>query len=171
MQKSLTSRYQLQISVKEDRFQTKGQRRQLSYSLCRLVLAGGGGDPWGRGSNNQRLQEDPVCFPDSTPSPVFGPICFGAENCMTVGGEVWVPSLISLDKCRFMAERSVRNRRYLPGMAANPLQPEDPLGWGGKGQRSEQVQGLDSLYSFLDAHPFAARNGGLGGRRGRGARG
>ena len=65
-------------------------------------------------------------------------IRFGAENCVSVGGEVRVPSLISLDKYWLMAARNVR-RRHLPEMVTNSLPPADTWGGGGRGQRPEQV--------------------------------
>lgn len=68
---------------------------------------------------------------------------------MSVEGEVWVPALISPDKCGLMAERNVRRRRHLSGRATNPQAPADPWGGGWQRAKTRAGPGLDSLYPFL----------------------
>lgn len=69
------------------------------------------------------------CFPDATPSHLHS---FWRRKLYECWGEVWVPSLISVDQCGFTAERNPRRRRNLSGMATSPQAPADPWGegWG-----------------------------------------
>lgn len=136
-----------------ERFQTEGQ----SGNCPRALQVGtswrrrGGGVRWDRGGNWQRLQRIWCAF--QMPPPLT-PIHFGAGNCMSVGGEIWVPSLISLDKCGLMAERNGRRRRHLFGMTTNPQAPADPWGGGWQRAKTRAGPGLDSLYPFLPRWPY-----------------